>query len=98
MWASVVGSVEMLVESDDPHPSPAALEIRMLGPLMVRRQGAALRLPAHTFFASDQRRWIEVQRLESEVIDASPSRAGRLFGSITRASAKYFWARSRLPV
>src|SRR6187402_3235500 len=36
----------MLVESDDPHPSPAALEIRMLGPLMVRRQGAALRLPA----------------------------------------------------
>ena len=36
----------MLVEFDDPHPSPAALEIRMLGPLMVRRQGAALRLPA----------------------------------------------------
>ena len=57
-----------------------------------------LRLPAHTFFASDQRRWIEVQRLESEVIDASPSRAGWLFGSITSASAKYFRARSRLPV
>src|SRR5215207_4748862 len=38
----------MLVESDDPDlpDGPAALEIRMLGPFTVRRQGATLRLPA----------------------------------------------------
>jgi DNA-binding SARP family transcriptional activator len=37
----------MSVESDDPDRprSPAALEIRMLGPLTLRRQGVALRLP-----------------------------------------------------
>ena len=48
MGASVVGSVEMAVESDDPHPPDrhAALEIRLLGPLAIRRQGAALALPA----------------------------------------------------
>jgi DNA-binding SARP family transcriptional activator/TolB-like protein len=45
---NVVGSVEMPVESDRPPPShtAASVEIRMLGPLTLVRNGAALALPA----------------------------------------------------
>jgi DNA-binding SARP family transcriptional activator/Flp pilus assembly protein TadD len=46
--ASVVGGVEMPVESARPSRarSTASLEIRMLGPLAIHRDGAALALPA----------------------------------------------------
>ncbi len=45
MGASVVGRVETSVESDRSGGSPA-LQLRLLGPMTVRRQGAALALPA----------------------------------------------------
>jgi DNA-binding SARP family transcriptional activator len=43
--ANVVGGVEMAVESSQPSPAPA-LEVRLLGPLAIRRHGVALALPA----------------------------------------------------
>ena len=47
MVASVVGSVEMAVESDDPgRPGSQTLAIQMLGPLTIGRGATALKLPA----------------------------------------------------